>query len=485
LVEPSATADLALRLGLGSAQGGVEVGRLAHARPVPNGYVSEISDADGTNASVRLFQLLGTSRADLIDGFELSGGPFQFTVGAGDFFGATPGTTLGEGNVDSGTGGIRSLRNLRQNLQTIANKVNSLTANWAAEVQGLRLALLPRFGNAASGTGYGFSQSATPSATTVPEHFFQGSTATSLAASFGSGSDGTKPGPTQYQEAYEKIASNIDLFNILVLPKSEGDTASDRAPLWGPASAFCQSRRALLLLDAPDDVDSVDDVRQEVLQRRFGLVKDHTAFYWPRVRINPDGKSRFIDPTGSIAGIMARIDNARGVWKAPAGLDADVRGVLGVRVPMSDPENGRINPEAVNAVRAFPNGIISWGARTMDGFDNSGNDDYKYVPVRRLALFLEESLVRGLKFAVFEPNDEPLWAQIRTAVGAFLNTLFRQGAFQGRTPRDAYFVKVDSETTTQNDINLGIVNVVVGFAPLKPAEFVVITIQQKSGQVQV
>ena len=143
-----------------------------------------------------------------------------------------------------------------------------------------------------------------------------------------------------------------------------------------------------------------------------------------------------------------------------------------------------INPQAVNAIRVFPTGIVSWGARTMAGFDNSGQDDYRYLPVRRFALFMEESLYRGLKFAVFEPNDEPLWAQIRIAAGGFMNNLFRQGAFQGKKASEAYFVKVDSETTTQNDINLGIVNVVVGFAPLKPAEFVVITLQQIAGQVQ-
>jgi phage tail sheath protein FI len=203
------------------------------------------------------------------------------------------------------------------------------------------------------------------------------------------------------------------------------------------------------------------------------------------VNVNPDGSPRSIDPSGSVAGIMSRIDGSRGVWKAPAGLEADVRGILGVAVKMSDPENGRINPEALNAIRVFPNGIVSWGARTMAGFDNSGNDDFKYVPVRRVELFIEESLVRGLRFAVFEPNDEPLWAQLRLAVGGFMNNLFRQGAFQGATATQAYFVKVDSETTTQNDINLGIVNVVVGFAPLKPAEFVVITIKQLAGQIQV
>jgi uncharacterized protein len=219
---------------------------------------------------------------------------------------------------------------------------------------------------------------------------------------------------------------------------------------------------------------------------RIGLVKDHAALYWPPVRISAGGNlTRDIDPSGSIAGLMSRIDSTRGVWKAPAGLEADVRGIRGVAVPMSDPENGLLNPQAINAIRLFPNGIVSWGARTMDGFDNSGNDDFKYVPVRRFTLFIEESLFRGLKFAVFEPNDEPLWAQIRLAAGAFMNNLFRQGAFAGKTTTDAYFVKVDRETTTQNDINLGIVNVLVGFAPLKPAEFVIVTIQQKAGQVQV
>ena len=147
--------------------------------------------------------------------------------------------------------------------------------------------------------------------------------------------------------------------------------------------------------------------------------------------------------------------------------------------------HGIINPQALNAVRAFPNGIVVWGSRTMVGFDNSGNDDYKYLPVRRLSLYIAESLYRGMQWAVFEPNDEPLWREIRQSVGAFMNNLFRLGAFAGETKRDAYFVKCDRETTTQNDINLGIVNVVIGFAPLKPAEFVVLTIQQKAGEVQV
>jgi uncharacterized protein len=150
----------------------------------------------------------------------------------------------------------------------------------------------------------------------------------------------------------------------------------------------------------------------------------------------------------------------------------------------SDGENGVMNPEAINTIRVFPNGIVNWGARTMDGADRFASE-YKYIPIRRLALFIEESLYRGLTWVVFEPNDEPLWAQIRLNVGAFMHNLFRQGAFQGQKPRDAYFVKCDAETTTQNDRNLGIVNIIVGFAPLKPAEFVIISLQQMAGQIEV
>jgi len=142
-----------------------------------------------------------------------------------------------------------------------------------------------------------------------------------------------------------------------------------------------------------------------------------------------------------------------------------------------------LNPLGVDCLRSFPIfGNISWGARTLDGADQIASE-WKYIPVRRFALFLEESLYRGTKWVVFEPNDEPLWAQIRLNLGAFMQGLFRQGAFQGQTPREAYFVKCDRETTTQADINLGIVNILVGFAPLKPAEFVIIKIQQMAGQI--
>jgi len=159
-------------------------------------------------------------------------------------------------------------------------------------------------------------------------------------------------------------------------------------------------------------------------------------------------------------------------------------GVPELSVNLNDAENGELNPLGINCLRSMPaSGRIIWGARTLQGDDRLASE-WKYIPVRRTALFLEESLFRGTQWVVFEPNDEPLWAQIRLNIGAFMQSLFRQGAFQGKTPREAYFVKCDKETTTHNDIDHGIVNILVGFAPLKPAEFVVIKIQQLAGQIE-
>jgi phage tail sheath protein FI len=218
-----------------------------------------------------------------------------------------------------------------------------------------------------------------------------------------------------------------------------------------------------------------------------GPAARNAAVYFPRVKqpnaLHGDQIEDF-PPSGAVAGIMARTDVQRGVWKAPAGIDAALSGAVGLSVSLNDDENGQLNPLGVNCLRTFPVfGTVVWGSRTMRGADQLA-DEYKYIPIRRLALFIEESLFRGIQWAVFEPNDEPLWAQIRLNAGAFMQELFRQGAFQGGSPRDAYFVKCDKDTTTQADINLGIVNIIVGFAPLKPAEFVVLKIQQIAGQIQ-
>ena len=295
------------------------------------------------------------------------------------------------------------------------------------------------------------------------------------------GTDGSPPLASDYGDAYVVADREIDLFNILVLPSASG---LNQQQLWGPASIFCKRRRAILLMDPPDTWTSAHEATTGVDALRIGLVKDHAALYFPRVTITENGLAVQLGPTGAIAGVMARIDTARGVWKAPAGTEADIRGVVGLERRLSDLENRDINARAINTLRALPSSVVCWGARTMDGNDSNASD-YKYVPVRRLALFMEESLYRGLKWVVFEPNDEALWAQIRLNVGAFMHGLFTQGAFQGARTSDAYFVRCDAETTAQDDRNQGFVNIWVGFAPLKPAEFVVLHLRQVTGTINV
>lgn len=288
---------------------------------------------------------------------------------------------------------------------------------------------------------------------------------------------------------------SADLFNLLCIPPlAPGQDVGSSA--WARAAAYCQHRRALLIVDPPAAWTANPDTAISTAVTGVGSLRAdigndqarNVAVYFPRLRMaDPLAENRLVEfaPCGAVAGIIARTDAQRGVWKAPAGLEASFSGVKGFTYTMTDGQNGRLNPQGLNCLRTFRvAGNVVWGARTLAGADLLASE-WKYLPVRRLALYLEESLYRGTQWVVFEPNDEPLWAQIRLNVGAFMQNLFRQGAFQGTSPGDAYFVKCDRETTTQNDINLGVVNIHVGFAPLKPAEFVVIKIQQMAGQVEV
>lgn len=284
-----------------------------------------------------------------------------------------------------------------------------------------------------------------------------------------------------------------DLFNLLVLPPlsdAPGGGADIDNATWSDAITYATERRALVLVDPPFHTsgwDAINDLTPASITGVAGR-SANAALFFPRIRaVNPLRENRLqaFAPAGAVAGVMARTDGTRGVWKAAAGIDATLNGVPALELPMTDRENGLVNPLGVNCLRSFPNtGAIVWGARTLRGADALASE-WKYIPVRRTALFIEESLYRGTQWVVFEPNDEPLWAQIRLNVGAFMQNLFRQGAFQGRSPREAYFVRCDATTTTQADIDLGIVNILVGFAPLKPAEFVVIRLQQIAGELAV
>ena len=287
----------------------------------------------------------------------------------------------------------------------------------------------------------------------------------------------------------------VDLYNLLCIPPYKSTSGIPNqdvdVSLISDAASYCEKRRAMLLVDSPSEWKSKTKAVEKFTDSttdHVGTRSKNAALFFPRLKKpNPLRNNQIEEfaPCGTIAGLFSRMDTQRGVWKAPAGLEATLKGTPELSVNLTDDENGDLNPLGINCLRSFPIfGRVSWGARTLRGADQLA-DEWKYIPVRRTALYIEESLFRGTQWVVFEPNDEPLWAQIRLNVGAFMHNLFRQGAFQGTTPRQAYFVKCDKETTTQNDIDRGIVNIVVGFAPLKPAEFVIIKLQQIAGELEV
>lgn len=497
-VTPAGASDASRALELGSASGGIEIGRYSRFRPQPSGYTTGLHSVGADFASnsdfARLITFADATRATL-NGWTFNdgaGNPAHNSPAAPPFSGA--GATFMTGDVS--TAGAGSLRNAAAHLDTLAASLAAGIGNgWTVRRTGYRLVLSPNFGSSNTGTaaaltsaggldiGAGGGLSEAARAANAHAYSLGGSGTGGFQTPGAPGNNGGVPTLADYEAAYVTIGREVDIFNILTLPRGDAQTDAQRALLWRAASAFCQRENAFLLVDPPRDWRTVDEAAAGIADLRMGVVTDHAAIYWPRIQTA--SALWPIDPAGTVAGIMARTDTRRGVWKAPAGLEASMIGIRGLEHNISDAENGVTNPLAINTLRRFSGGSVVWGARTMAGFDNSGENDYKYVPVRRMALFIKESLYRGLHFAIFEPNDDRLWASIRLAAGAFMQNLFRQGAFQGSKATEAYDVRCDATTTTQNDINLGRVNVIVAFAPLRPTEFVVLVIRQLAGQVQV
>jgi phage tail sheath protein FI len=221
---------------------------------------------------------------------------------------------------------------------------------------------------------------------------------------------------------------------------------------------MCERRRAFLIVDPPFKWRRASDVGLAQL----GTTSRNAAVYFPHlIEHISSGAQRTVAPGGAIAGVFARIDTTRGVWKAPAGAEATIAGTLGVTLALSDADHERLNALGVNALRASPGQApVVWGARTL-----ANDAEWKYVPVRRLALFLEVSIERGLTWVVFEPNAAPRWSKVRLSVENFLMTAWRAGALQGAKPEHAFFVRCDAQTLGELEI---------GYAPLKPAEFVIL-----------
>jgi phage tail sheath protein FI len=475
-VLPGLGNDISARLKLGTLNGGIETDAVAAIRPIvqldratlTSGAITSIGAIpDATNNSLQIG----------LDGESAT------TISLGNT--AATGSTL-----------AAKLTNIAARIQTAVRAIKpaykdftcfvTTSTNTAGDIATTQYKLVLASGTKGAGSAIVVTAAAANDIAT--ELQLVGLTATTAANLM---LQGGSESPFTEAEAYNLLFGNpserkgiyalegVDLFNLLCLPgMTESSILTD-------AAAYCQQRRAFLIADAPKNADKPDEMAQVISSTALPKT-EYGAVYYPWIyTADPlnNGKLRLCPPSGTIAGLYARTDSNRGVWKAPAGTEANLVGVQKVDYLLTDNENGTLNPLGVNCIRIFPvYGAVAWGARTLRGADQL-TSEYKYIPVRRLVLYIEESLYRGTKWVVFEPNDEPLWSQIRLNIGAFMNNLFRQGAFQGKTPREAYFVKCDRETTTQNDINLGIVNILVGFAPLKPAEFVIIKIQQMAGQI--
>ncbi len=289
-----------------------------------------------------------------------------------------------------------------------------------------------------------------------------------------------------FTQAFQPDTSldKVQVFNMLLTPG-----VSDNSVV-SAALAFAERKRAFAIVDPPEQAvaDTTSPLPAIDSPAIMGLMprSQNGALYFPYLLSTDPVTSTTISvpPSGYVAGIYARTDTRRGVWKAPAGLETTVLNTVGP-VPtglMTDPRHGVLNLDSINVLRSFAGiGTVVFGARTLVA-DNEAYAQSKYVPVRRMTLFLEQTLLANLRWVVFEPNDEPLWIAIRTTIENFLLSLFNQGALQGSKPSEAFQVKCDASTTTADDQQNGIVNIVVAFAPLKPAEFVVIKIAQLAGQ---
>ncbi|HWQ72512.1 MAG TPA: phage tail sheath subtilisin-like domain-containing protein [Desulfitobacteriaceae bacterium] len=241
--------------------------------------------------------------------------------------------------------------------------------------------------------------------------------------------------------------------------------------------AHCENLASrFAVLDLPRDAKKVNDI----ITHRNIFDSNYAALYHPWLEVfDPlDKKTIAVPPTGSVIGIYARSDNTRGVHKAPA--NEVVKACTGLDCQFNKGEQDILNPKGVNLIRSFPGqGIRVWGARTA-----SSDGSWKYINVRRLFIFIEESIKANTNWAVFEPNDEVLWVRVQRTISVFLNTLWRNGSLAGSSPEEAFFVNIGRTTMTQDDIDNGRLICIIGVAPVKPAEFVIFRITQKTGTAE-
>jgi phage tail sheath protein FI len=277
----------------------------------------------------------------------------------------------------------------------------------------------------------------------------------------------------------------VDEANIIAIPDLMMSFGGGNGVLSPDDVALVQLEMITHCEKLKDRFAVLDSIKGQRVQdvhawRLDNLDSKYAALYYPWIKVSDpigaeNGNTRFIPPSGHLVGIYARSDTERGVHKAPA--NEIIRGVIELDRNITSGEQEILNPDGINCIRAFPGrGIRVWGARTI-----SSDALWKYVNVRRLFLFLEESIDEGTQWVVFEPNDEKLWARVRQTITQFLTRVWKDGALMGTTPEEAFFVTCDRTTMTQDDIDNGRLIVLIGVAPVKPAEFVIFRIAQWTG----
>ncbi|WP_425097906.1 phage tail sheath subtilisin-like domain-containing protein [Tropicibacter sp. S64] len=477
--------DISATLMMGPANGGLEIGAHAARRPAPTGISIRFADA----AALRAFSERQNQSIVQVDlpGLDAAGNPATVNIASvrPDALGnALHVTDTYATSANGHNDGVRQRLNQLRDAINAFRTANPRLSPWTATTSGLRLTV----------TSATAGDTTMPTFAAQPNDFAGGTRVLNVPRyTVGAGGiaglqvptalpagDGNPAQLVDYTNAFATIDEAVRDWNIMVLPR-DNTTVQDMQPFVAAASAFCRQQRGFLIVDPPETGLDPQAMATAADALRVGVAIDHAAVYYPNILISEAGRQVSIGPAGAMAGVYARTDQTRGIWKGPAGQDLPILGITGVARQLSDGHVGILNPRGVNCITQASSGIRPWGVRTLAGANELASE-WNYVNVRRTALYIEESLYQGLQWTVFEPNGETLWGQITFNVDAFMNRMFRDGAFKGTTKAEAYFVHCNAETTTQADIDIGVVNVNVGFAPLKPAEFVVLTLQQIAGQ---
>jgi phage tail sheath protein FI len=294
------------------------------------------------------------------------------------------------------------------------------------------------------------------------------------------------PRPRDYRDALDALTIELPEFNLMAIPHDPGVDNATRREIHRQASKYCRERRAFLLVDAPPEWAGLVDVQDTwsdlgVARQREGLALESSAMYYPRVLVEEDGQEVPVGPSGAIAGLIARFDRKKGMWTPPAGREASILGISRLEHETTEDDATKFANEGVCVLRTLPEAIVSWGARTMAGHTSSW---WKFIPVRRLAIWVERSIRSGTTWVETWPNDPLLWTALQRNLDDFMKKLWKVGALEGKRKGEAYFVRCDETTTTKNMIALNLVMFHVGFAPVRPEEFMVLEFTQPCGRTR-